>query len=208
MVFGLFLLDVVVYGLGLTQVQIAVEPSRLQLADVVLGLAHHMRDPLSVQDARRAVGDDEVFSRYEHCRLPLHARVEIHLLERASSQPQGVEHPLVLRAVLRHHLGELVVHVIAHPVSGFFLEPVDGTDDFCLDRALRREGLDDGLALEAYGSFSQHRGEHSAGTVPGFCALFVLHAQDFQALDIHIHPVLAGCNVGIDQPHQVRCDFL
>ena len=208
LVFCFALLDVRVERDGLAQVHVAVEASHLQLLDVVLGLAHDVCHALRSTRTRCAVRDDEVFGRDKHCSLATDARVEIHLLERSAGQTQVVQHALVLGAVLRHLFRELVVHVLAHALRSFFLELVDRTDDFGLDRALRRERFNDGLALEADGRFGQHGGEHPAGTLPRLGALFVLHAQHFKAFDVHLDPLFAGVRVGLHQLNQLACEFL
>ena len=114
----------------------------------------------------------------------------------------------MLGTVLRHHLGQLVVHVVADTLTSLFLHLVDGTDDLGLDRALRREGLDNRLALEPHSRLGQHRAEHAAGTGPRLSTLFVLHAQHLEALDVGLHPVFARRDVGVDQLDQVTSHHL
>ena len=54
----------------------------------------------------------------------------------------------MLGAVLAHHLGQLVVHVVSHPDRRFFLLRGFLADDLRLDRSHGWEGLHYGLGLE------------------------------------------------------------
>ena len=189
---------------GVAQVDVAVEPFNLQLPQVVLGLAHDVRHALSVEDARRPVRHDDLFGGDEHRHLPPQAGVEVDLLERSACKAQRVQHALVLRAILRHHLGKLVVHVVADTFGSFFLELGDGTNDLGLDRTRSGERLDDGVRLEAHSRFGQDSGVHATRAVPRLGALLILHAQDLKALDERIDPVLATGDVALHVTHQVR----
>ena len=154
-----------------------------------------------------AVGNDQVFCWNEDRRLTANARVEVDLLERRTGQTQVVQHALVLGSVLGHLLRELVVHVIANSLGCFFFEFVDGSDDLGLDWTRSRECFDDGLGLKTDRGLSQHGGEHAAGTSPWFGALFILHAKDLKAFDVHLNPVLAAGNVGFKLTQEVVGQF-
>ena len=98
----------------------------------------------------------------------------------------------MLWAVLRHSVNQLEVHVGANTLRSLFLQFVDCANDLRLDGALGRECLNDGLGLKANCGFSQEGGEDPAGSRPRFGALFILHAQNLKALDIHLYPLFAG----------------
>ena len=114
-----------------------------------------MRDPLRHVDVRRAVGNDQVFSRDERRSRALHVRVVVHLLERRTRKAQVVEHALVLGSVLNHLLGQAEVHVVTHPLGSLFLLPRHLANDLRLHRPLRRESLRDHLGLEPDRRFRQ-----------------------------------------------------
>jgi hypothetical protein len=73
-----------------------------------------------------------------------------------------------------------------------------------LDRPLCRESLRDHLGLEPDRRLGQQRGVHTTRTHPRLGSLLVLHAENFQALHVHLAPVLATGDVGIDKLKQVR----
>ena len=86
--FVLGLVDRVDVLVGRADVAVAIEACRLQLLDVVLGLAHHMRYAVARHDVRRAVWQQDVLCRDEHRHLTAKVRIEIHLLERAAGGRQ------------------------------------------------------------------------------------------------------------------------
>ena len=208
MLFGFFLLHVVVDHHWLAQLHVAVEASHLQLAHVVLGLAHHMRHALSRACTSGAVRNDHVFGRAEDGCLTAQGRVKVNLLECSASQAQVEQHALMLWPVFGHAVNQLVIHVRANTLGGFFFELVDCTDDLRLHWALSREGFDDGFRLESDGSFCQQCGEHAASASPWLGALFILHAKNIKAFDEHLNPVFARVDVRINFSHEVGAKLL
>ena len=136
------------------------------------------------------------------------AGIEVDLLEGGTCQTQVEQHAFMLWAVLRHSINQLEVHVGANTLGSIFLEFVDCTNDLRLDRALGGECLDDGLGLEPYCGFSQEGRENTAGPSPRLGALFILHAKNLEALDIHIYPVFSGGDVGLNLGNQIRAELL
>ena len=127
----------------------------MQLAHIVLGLAHHVGHALSRACTSGAIGNDYVFSRAEDRGLAAKCWIEVHLLERSASQAQIKQHAFMLWSVFGHAVNQLVVHVRSHALGCFFFEFVDRADDLRLDRTLRRKSLNDGLGLEANSGLSQ-----------------------------------------------------
>ena len=142
-VFGLLLLDVVKLVAWLAQVHFCVEPSSLQLQNLVGGLAHDVGHTLCTLQTGRAVWHHHVFSRDEHRHLTAQVGVVVDLLERRASDGQRPQQLLLLGAILLHHLGQLVVHVLAHAGSSFCLLGRLFADDLCLDRTCSGERLHD-----------------------------------------------------------------
>ena len=85
----------------------------------------------------------------------------------------------MFRAVLRHRLGQLVIHISAHALGSIFFELTDSTDNFCLDRPLCWKRFNDRFTLEPYSRFSQDRRENTTSPVPRLRSFFILHAQNF-----------------------------
>ena len=83
----------------------------------------------------------------------------------------------MLRAVLRHHLSQLVVHVLLDTLGRFFLLGRLFADDYRLDGASSRERLCDAFGLEANHRLGEHGVKHTAGAVPRLSAFLVLQAQ-------------------------------
>ena len=185
------------------QLDVAVEPSFLELHDLVLGLAHHMGDAVAGVQVRGPVGQDDVFGGDEHRHLTPQAWVVVHLLERTARGRQAPQHALMLWPELAHHFCQLVVHVELDTDSGFLLLWGLLAQDFGTHRALRGEGLRDRLRLEAHHSFGNHRVKHARRAVPRLRALFVLEAQQFQPLCVGFLPVFAGVLVVLDVACQV-----
>ena len=97
----------------------------------------------------------------------------------------------MLRAVLHHDIRQLVVHVFLNSFCGFSCLWGLFTNNLGLDWPLRRESLHDAFGLEADDGLGQHGVKHTAGSLPRFCALFVLEAKKLQALDVGLDPVTA-----------------
>ena len=87
--FVFLLLNLVNCTYRITKVDVAVEPSVLQLEDFILGLAHLVRDALGRLKVSCTVGHNKVFSRDEHRRLAVKAGVKIDFLERITGQTQA-----------------------------------------------------------------------------------------------------------------------
>ena len=114
----------------------------------------------------------------------------------------------MLRAILRHHLSELIVHVISDPVGCLLFEFVDRTNNLRLDWARCWERFNDCLALEPHCCFCQNSRVNTASAKPRLSTLFILHAQNVQAFDEHINPVLATGYVTLNVAHDVTGYFL
>ena len=189
MILCLLLLHLVHRANRVAQVDVAVEACILQFDQFVLRLTHPMRNTLSTFQIRRTVRHDDVFSRDIDRRLTVKARVKVDLLEGVTCQSKAEQHPLVLRAVLLHDLGQLIVHVISDTNGRVLLLRGLLTDDLGLDRPCRREGLHDGLGLELNRRLHQQRVEHPARTRPRFCPVLVSQTKDLQSLDVGVEPV-------------------
>ena len=97
----------------------------------------------------------------------------------------------MLGAILLHHLGKLVVHVLLDTFCGFFFLLGVFTNDFGLNWPTSGESLGDTFGLEAHNCLGQHRVEHATCTLPRLRAVFVLKAQQFQAIDVGLNPLFA-----------------
>ena len=117
----------------------------LQFLQLVFCLTHHMCDALGILDVRRTIRYNDVFSGDKRSNLATLTWVVVHLLERTAREWQRPQHLLVLRAILSHHLGQLVVHVLAHAGCGFFAEDVDRANNLGFHRPHRWERLHHGL---------------------------------------------------------------
>ena len=190
----------------LTQHHIPIEARDLQLANLVLGLLHPVRVARGRHEVRGAVGHDEVLSRDEQGDRALQRRVVVHLLQGAARDWQVPQQTLVLRTIVRHHLGKVEIHVITHALSRLFLLTGDTPDDLRLDRARRGKGFHDGLALELHHRLSQDRVAHATGTVPRLSALLDLQPQQVQALLVRLFPVLTCRDVSVVHLHQLAAD--
>ena len=80
--FVLGLVDLTDRLVRLTNVHVQVEPGLLELDDLVLGLAHLVRDAVASLDVGGAVGQQDVFGRDKDRHLTVQTGVEVHLLER------------------------------------------------------------------------------------------------------------------------------
>ena len=82
----------------------------------------------------------------------------------------------MLRAVLRHAVSQLIVHVVHDSHGRIARLAVFLADDLGLDRALSREGIHDRLRLKLHQSLRQQRMGHAARALPRLRAVFQLHA--------------------------------
>ena len=137
--------------------------------------------------------------------MPTYIGVVVHLLKRRPRQPKGVQHPLVLRAVLSHHLSKLVVHIRANTHRGVFFLFGNLTDNLGLNRAGRRKRLTHGFSLEAYRCLSKHSGVHPAGALPRLSALIILEPEHLKALDECVGPVFTAGDIGFHAAQQIFC---
>ena len=129
----------------LTQFFVNVKPSVHQFQEVVLTLAHPVGNAMAGVNFRDAVRQDHIFSRNKHRHLTTDTGVKVHLFKRRTGTWQVPQHFLVLRAVLRHLLGELVVHVFLDTHRRFFFLWRFFTNDLCTYRPFGWEGLHDGV---------------------------------------------------------------
>ena len=109
----------------------------------------------------------------------------------------------MLGPILRHDVGELVVHIRLHALGGVTRLGRLFTDDLRPHRALCRERLHHGLSLELDQSFRQKRVVHPAGTGPRLGAVLDLHTQQLKAVDVGLYPVLAAADVLVKLTQQV-----
>ena len=82
---SLFVLGFLNIGLrtaGLTQLNVSIEPCGLQFDDLVLGLAHDVRDAIASVHVCRTVGEQHVFGWHKNRHLTSQTGVKIHLFER------------------------------------------------------------------------------------------------------------------------------
>ena len=158
----------------LTQFFVNVKPSVHQLQEVILALAHPVGNAVAGVNFGDAVRQDHIFSRNKHRYLTANTGVKVHLFKRRTGTWQVPQHLLVLRAVLRHLLGKLIVHVFLNTHRRFFFLGRFFADDLGTARSFSWEGLHDGVGLEAYYCFCNHRMEYSACAVPWLCAFLEL----------------------------------
>ena len=81
---GLFVLGLLDVGLltgRVAQLDVAVEACLLELDDLVLGLAHDVRQAVAGVQVSRAVRQDDVLGGHKHRHLTPKVRVVVHLLE-------------------------------------------------------------------------------------------------------------------------------
>ena len=97
----------------------------------------------------------------------------------------------MLWPVLHHHFSQLVVHVLAHASCGFFTQQVNSSNDLGLDWPHCWERLHHRFTLEPDHALGEHRVEHTTRTLPRLSPVFILQAQQFQAIDIGLYPILA-----------------
>ena len=192
---GLLLLDVVELMRRITQVHVHIEPSFLQLGDLILCLTHHVRDPLGTLQTGCTVGHNDVFCGDEHRNLTANARVVVDLLERRASQGQVPQQLLMLWPVLSHHFSELVVHVFTNSCRCFFFGGCIFAQNLCLHRACGWERLHDAFGLEAHNGLCQHGVKHTTRALPRLRTIFVLQAQQLQAVYIRMNPLFAVTDV-------------
>ena len=104
----------------------------------------------------------------------------------------------MLRAVLHHDVGQLVVHVLFDTSGSFFLLRRVFTDDLCLDRASGWECLGNTFRLKPHNGLSQHRVEHTTRTVPRLRTFFIPQTQEFQTLNVGRHPLFPVHDVFVE----------
>ena len=97
----------------------------------------------------------------------------------------------MLWAELNHAVCQLVVHVILHASGRIFLLRRLFADDLRLDWARCGESGHHCLGLELNQSLRQDWVVHTASTNPWVGTFFDLHAQQFDAVDVCLHPVFA-----------------
>ena len=142
------LLDLIEGIRRLRHVDITVEPRDLQLVKLVRGLAHDMGDAPSDFQAGRAIGYNHILSGEVHRSLTAQCWVVVYLLEGVTRQAETPQHPLMLRPILDHHIGKLVIHVVLNPGRSVTLLRGLLTDDLRPHWPLGRERLGHGLGLE------------------------------------------------------------
>ena len=147
---GFLLLNVGVEHHWLPEVYIYVEPISLQGFQLILGLAHDVGYTFSTLDVGRTVWHDDIFGWQVYGRLTTEGRVCVDLLERRARKTQRVQQPLMLRAILSHHLGQLIVHVVTDALRGLYFLLRLLTQYPSLHRARGGECLTHGLRLESY----------------------------------------------------------
>ena len=137
--FVLGFLNVLYLAIWIAQLNITVEPRLLQLDDLVLGLAHHMREAVAGVHICCAVRQNAVFCWHEHRHLASQIGIVVDLLKCRTGSWQAPEHSFVFWAVLRHDFGQLEVHIFFYPRCGFFYLGGFFTDDLGTHRTLRGE---------------------------------------------------------------------
>ena len=185
----------------------AVEAFCLQLLEFIRRFTHHVSDALCRLKVGRAVRHHHILGGDIHSRLAAKARIVVDLLEGVARQAQTPQHPLVLGPILRHDVGELVVHIRLHALGGVTGFGGLFTDDLRPHRALGRERLHHGLSLELDQSFRQERVVHTAGTGPRLGAILDLHTQQLKTVYIRLYPVLAAADVLVELTQQVSCQL-
>ena len=173
------LLNLVECAVRLSKLHVTVEAITLKLFKLIGRLAHHVGHTLSSLKVRGSVGHHNVVSGHEHRHLTAQRRVVIDLLERVTRKTQAPQHPLVLGPILRHDVGQLVVHVILDAACSVALLRRLFTDDLRPHRPLGRERLHHGLSLELDDRLSEKRVIHTTGTRPRLGAVLDLHPQQF-----------------------------
>ena len=162
-----------------------------------------MRNPLGLLNARRTIWHNDVLGGDEHRHLAPQARVVVDLLERGTCQRQRPQQTLMLRTIFSHHLGELVVHVLFDPQCSFLAQFADSTHNLGLDRPHGGECLHHGFGLEAHNRLGEHRVEHATSALPRLGALFILQAQQLQAINVGLNPLFAVTNVFVEIGNQL-----
>ena len=106
----------------------------------------------------------------------------------------------MLRAVLNHHIGQLVVHVDLDTQRGVFFLPRNFPDDLGSDRARGRECLTHGFGLKTNSSFGQNCGIYATRALPRVCTLFVFEAKHLKTSNKRVRPVFSTVNVCLHIP--------
>ena len=156
-----------------------------------------MRDTLRRLDVRRPVGHNDIFRRNKDRDLPREVGVVIDLLEGVTREAQAPQHPLMLRPVLDHLVGQLVVHVRSDTNGGLFLLWRFLTDNLGLYRTSSRERAHHGLGLELHQCFGQQRVVDSTRSRPRLGAVLDLQTKQLKAVHVSLNPVLTGASIFI-----------
>ena len=101
----------------------------------------------------------------------------------------------MFRAILDHHIGQLVIHISLDTLRGIALLVSLFTDNLRAHWPSGRECLHHGLSLELNQSFGEERVVDAAGTRPRLSPVFDLHTKQFETIDVGLYPVLAARQV-------------
>ena len=133
-----------------------------------------MRNTLGCLNIRSTIWHHKIISRHIHRRLSIKPWVKVDFLKRITRQPQSPQHLLVLRSVLNHHIGKLVVHICLHTTGRLFFLFSFFANNLGTHRTLRWKCLHDGLSLKLHYSFSQQGVVHTTRSGPRLCAILNL----------------------------------
>ena len=114
----------------------------------------------------------------------------------------------MLRAVLDHLFGQLIVHVVLNSCRCLLFFPRYLADDLCFDRSVWRKGLDNRLRLELHDRFGQDGVINTTGAFPRLCSVVYPQAKEFKTLLVSPFPVLSGVLVDPDHVQNVVSDLL
>ena len=136
-----------------------------------------MRDTFSRLEITGTVRNDDIFSRDEERNLPSKVRVVVDLLEGVTRETQAPQHPLMFRAILFHHVGQLVVHVSSDTNRSFLLLRGLLADNLRLDRTSGGERTHHGLGLELDQCFGKQGVVYTTRPRPRLGAVFDLQTK-------------------------------
>ena len=109
----------------------------------------------------------------------------------------------MFRAILDHHVGQLVIHVFLDACSGVLLLCGLFADNLRTHRPLGWERLTHSLGLELDDSLSQQWVMHTTCAGPRLRAVLDLHTQQLKAVYVCLYPVLTTGNILIKLAKQV-----
>ena len=109
----------------------------------------------------------------------------------------------MLRAILDHHIGQLVIHIFLDACSGVLLLYSLFTDYLRTHRPLGWECLAHSLGLELNYRFGQQWVMYTTCTGPRFRTVFDLHTQQLKTVYISLYPVLAAADIFVKLTKQV-----